>query len=170
MFKGSTAIWTAAIVYLLSAGVARADGAFVGFGLGAFNSAKGGPAEVKYGQVGFRESVLYGLADWQYKVGFWGDGSGDPTRKGSFIVSTGPGWNVVFDPIEIRVGTGLAVISTPDSYLGGRFPQFDSELYLGVRDSAGRAVGFKYEHVSSAGLVSPNKGRDFLLLEIGLGW
>lgn len=150
--------------------IAHAEGPFAGFGVGVFNSAKNSAGETKIGEVGYREDILGGLMEWQYKGAFWGDGSGDPSRRSSFMVSTGPVFTVKLKPVEARTSWGLAAISNPDSYLGGRFPQFNGEFYLGVRDDAGRAIGVKYEHVSSAGLRMPNLGRDFMLLEIGLGW
>jgi hypothetical protein len=52
--------------------------------------------------------------------------------------------------------------------LGGAFPQFHGELYGGLRDSQGNGIGIKYNHFSSAGLVTPNQGRDFVLLELSV--
>lgn len=65
--------------------------------------------------------------------------------------------------------TGPCVISSPDSMLGGRFPQFCTDLAFGIRDRMS-LVTVGYSHISSAGLCKPNKGRDFVLLEMGVRW
>lgn len=146
-----------------------ADEGFMGFGVGVANSAKHSSGEVKVFSLGLREDIFDGIY-WQYKLGYWGDGSGDPSRGSSFYASTGPGFLVDLHPVEIRTGWSLAAISSPDSYLGGRFPQFNGELYLGLRDFRGNGIGVQYEHVSSAGIVTPNQGRDFFVLQISQRW
>lgn len=154
---------------LLFCSVVQADEGFMSFGVGAFNSAKEHTGEVKAGNLGLREEIYQGIY-WQYKLGYWGDGSGDPTRKGSFYASTGPGMLIDLRPLELRAGYGLAAISTPDSYLGGRFPQFNGEIYAGLRDHRGNGIGLQYEHISSAGIVTPNQGRDFMVLQLSQQW
>lgn len=154
---------------ILLSTLAQADEAFVGFGVGVFNSALYHTGEVKVGQVGYRKDIFNGIY-WQAKLGFFGDGSGDPTRNSSLYASTGPGLLIDLKPIEMRAGYGIAAISTPDSYLGGRFPQFQGEFYVGVRDHRGNGMGLQYEHISSAGLVTPNMGRDFLILQLSQQW
>lgn len=159
----------AIILFLALASTARADEGFFSFGIGQANSAKYHTGEVKVGNVGLREEIYQGIY-WQYKVGYFGDGSGDPTRKGSLYASMGPGMLIDLRPVEMRAGYGLAAISTPDSYLGGRFPQFQGEIYMGFRDHRGNGIGLQYEHISSAGLVTPNQGRDFLVLQLSQQW
>lgn len=157
------------LTLLLAAVSARADEGFASFGLGVFNSAKYSAGEVKVGSVGIREEIHQGIY-WQYKLGYFGEGSGDPTRKSSFYASTGPGMLIDLQPVEMRAGYGLAAISNPDSYLGGRFPQFQGEIYLGLRDPKGNGIGVQYEHISSAGIVTPNYGRDFMVLQLSQKW
>lgn len=147
----------------------QAEEAFFSFGIGAANSAKEHTGEVKMGNFGLREEIYQGIY-LQYKVGYFGDGSGDPTRNSSLYGSVGPGMLIDLRPVEIRAGYGLAAISTPDSYLGGRFPQFQGELYLGLRDHRGNGIGVQYEHISSAGIVTPNQGRDFIVLQLSQQW
>lgn len=148
---------------------ALCDEAFYSFGVGVFNSAKTYPAEVKVLNFGIREDVWHGLYI-QGKIGGWGDGQTGDGRSSSLYGSAGLGLLIDLKPVEIRSGWGLAAISTPDSYLGGRFPQFNGELYLGLRDHRGNGVGFQFEHVSSAGIILPNQGRDFLVLQISQQW
>lgn len=157
------------ILAIILSSTAMADEAFLGYGLGVFNSAKQSSGEVKAFQLGYRDDLIDGFY-WQYKLGFWGDGSGDKGRSSSGYASTGPGFRVDLNPIEIRTGWGIAAITSPDSYLGGRFPQFNGELYMGVRDKHGNGIGFQYEHISSAGLVTPNQGRDLVILQMSQRW
>ena len=157
------------IFLFLISSVCLADEAFSSYGIGVFGDADYHMAQMKVGELGYRD-FLFGGIYWQHKVGYWGEGSPDPSRKSSFFVSSGPGMEVDLQPIEIRSGWGLAAISNPDSQLGGRFPQFNGELYLGLRDRKGDGIGIEYEHVSSAGIVTPNHGRDAILLQLSQKW
>lgn len=156
--------WMALLLSLISV-PASADQAFLGYGLGVFGSARHSPSETKILNLGYRKKLLSGIY-WQSKVGIWGDGSGDHSRKSSGYGSSGLSLQVQFQPVEIRTGWSLAAISSPDSYLGYYFPQFNGELYLGVRDQFSNAIGVQYEHISSAGIVTPNQGRDFCTLQL----
>lgn len=144
---------------------AFADDAFISLGVGAANSAKNSAGEVKIANVGYRRHFGNGFY-WQAKLGYFGDGSGDPTRKSSGYASTGPGALIDLHPIEMRIGYGLAAITTPDSYLGARMPQFQGEVYIGVRDPHGKGLGAQYEHISCASFCTPNQGRDFLVIQL----
>lgn len=143
--------------------------AFIAYGLGVFNSAKYSPTETKMINGGYRAEIYDGLY-CQFKGGYWSDMSGDPGRRDSLYGSVGPGLEISLNPVEIRSGWSLGMISTPDKYLGGIFPQFNGELYVGVRDKKNDGVGVKYEHISSAGIVTPNFGRDFVTLELSIKW
>ena len=158
----------AAISLLLST-QALADEGYVSFGVGVANSAKRSRGETKVVDLGMRQELYQGIY-FQTKLGFYGDGSGDPGRKSSGYGSLGLGMLIDLRPIEMRAGYGVAAITTPDSYLGGRFVQFQGEAYVGVRDHRGNGLGFAYEHISSAGLCTPNKGRDFLVLQLSQQW
>lgn len=158
-----------ALIVLFAASQAHAQEVFFGYGVGTFSSAKDAPSEVKTASLGYRGELYNGIY-WQAKGGYWLDNSGDLSRKGSIYFSTGPSFLVDLKPIEIRSGIGLAFITQSDSYLGGNFPQFNEELYMGVRDKFGNGIGIKYEHISSAGLIQPNVGRDFVSVEISTKW
>lgn len=142
---------------------------FIGFGVGEGLSAKSSAGETKMFNIGEREFLIRGIY-WENKLGYWGDGSGDPSRRSSLFGSSGFGMEVDLAPVEFRAGTGLAIISTPDSYLGGRFPQFNENLGMTLRDKHGDGIGLTYSHFSSAGFVTPNLGRDFLTLELSIKW
>lgn len=159
----------AALVLLLACGPTHADEAFLGYGVGVFHDASDYAGQMKVAEVGYRHFFFDGLY-WQNKVGYWGEGSNDKTRKASGYLSSGLGMEVNLQPVEIRSGYGLAAITTPDSQLGSRFPQFQGELYLGVRDKKGDGIGFQYEHISCASFCSPNEGRDFVILQLSQRW
>lgn len=157
------------LALLLLSNVALADEAFLGYGLGVFNDANEFLGQNKYGELGYRTFVWDGIY-WQFKGGYWGEGSADKTRNAGFFASMGPGLELDLQPIEIRSGWGLAAISSPDSQLGSRFPQFNGELYLGLRDRKGDGIGVQYEHLSCASFCTPNQGRDFIILQLSQKW
>lgn len=168
MYKRIISI-TISLMSLFLAQSSYGGDASIGYGLGIANSAKRSPVETKMFTAAVRPEIYKGIY-WQVKGGYWGDGSADPARSSSFFASTGPGMLIDLRPIEIRSGWGIAVISSPDAYLGGRFPQFNGNAYIGLRDKNGSGIGAEYNHVSSAGLVRPNEGRDFIVLELSKKW
>jgi len=160
---------TLAYFLILQYNFSRADEVFVGYGVGIMNDANYYFGQNKYIDVGYRDFIWNGLY-WQTKAGYWGEGSPDKGRKAGFWGSTGPGLEVDLHPIEIRSGWGIAAISAPDSQLGGHTPQFNGNLSLGFRDRHGDSIAVEYDHISSAGLVTPNIGRDFILIELSTKW
>lgn len=158
-----------ALLLLFISNLCLADEAFIGYGVGVFNDADQFLGQNKYAEIGYRDFLYKGVY-WQFKGGFWGEGSSDQTRKAGFWGSMGPGMEMNLNPLELRSGYGIAAISDPDSQLGAYFPQFDGELYLGLRDKQGDGVGFQYEHISCASFCSPNHGRDFVTVQLSLKW
>jgi hypothetical protein len=145
-----------------------ANDAFIGYGVGVFHSAEYSRAETKVINLGYRQHIT-GPWSLQYKVGYWGDGSGQANRTASGYASVGPIFNINFDPLYLYTGWGIGAISNPDGYLGGRLPQFNGTVGFLVRDKQGAGIGASYEHISSAGFVMPNVGRDFVTLNIVWG-
>lgn len=152
------------LILVLLSRQASADEVFGAFGLGVFNSAKSEPAEVRDLYIGLRKELPQGTF-FEGKVGFWGDSAGNG-RTSSAFVAAGPGLSVDLRPVVIRAGVNLAAISSPDAYLGGVF-QFNETLFLGVKDPTGNSIGFVFDHFSSAGIESPNVGRDTISIQIG---
>lgn len=154
---------------LLVSQICLADEAFLGYGVGIFNDANYELGQNKYLELGVR----YGLWDGLYlqlKGGLWGESSPDRSRTGGGWLSSGLGLEVNLNAVEIRSGWGLAAISSPDSQLGGNFPQFNGELYLGLRDKKGDGIGLQVEHISCASFCNPNVGRDFVTLQLSQKW
>lgn len=102
------------------------------------------------------------------EAGYWADHR--PGGQNSFFGMVGFGVRPVAGPIYIGVMQNFALISNKDAYLGGNF-QFVEEASLGVLDEKSQiSVGGFYKHVSSAGIFSPNMGKDFLGIQVGVPW
>lgn len=65
-----------------------------------------------------------------------------------------------------KVFFGPALITEHDNRLTGAF-QFNHDAEIGLQ-SEGYSIGINYKHLSNAGLMSPNAGRDFLLLKLSI--
>ncbi len=138
------------------------------YGLGVFNSAKDSAAETKFASLAYQDEFL-GLFIYQFEGGFWYDTREDMGRRSSAFAGASIGVDVDVRPFFAQWLVGPSVISTKDSYLGGPL-QFNNDVAFGLRDHRGNSVGIGYKHLSSAGIFEPNKGRDFLMLRIGIPW
>lgn len=146
--------------------IVRADTYATGM-LGAFSTESGSKANNKFVNVGYRDYLGFGLTE-QYEIGGWWDASGNG-RKGSIYGAYQLGLEV--DSFLLaRFMVGPAFITSPDSYLGGAFPQFTEDLFFGLQGKNGNTLGVKYKHFSSAGIYQPNMGRDLLGVEISIPW
>lgn len=141
---------------------------FYGYGLGVSQSAKQSRAETKILHLGYRENLLFGIVH-QLELGLWADSAGKG-RSSSAFISYSLGVEVDYYGLVLRSVHGPTVISNTDAYLGGYFPQVNTEAYIGLRDKRGNSAGFMYRHISSAGIYKPNIGRDFIQIEVGLGF
>ena len=82
-------------------------------------------------------------------------------RKTSVYFAPAWGYRIVpFKGIYVEAYIGVGLISRPDSQLGGHFQIFHDVNFGFSQGGWGLGLGFK--HISSAGIYSPNKGRDFL--------
>ena len=66
-----------------------------------------------------------------------------------------------------KIFAGPALVSSTDSRLSSIF-EFNDDLELGIRDKRGLALGISFKHISNAGLVPPNTGRDFVGFKVQL--
>lgn len=106
----------------------------------------------------------------QLEGGGWFDNSGEPGRKSSALLGGSFGVHVDANYAYAQALVGPAYISQPDSALGGPF-QFNNDVAFGLKDpKTGATVGINYKHVSSAGLETPNRGRDFWLFRVSFSW
>lgn len=116
------------------------------------------------------QATLFGPIIRQYELGGWIDNTSIEGRKSSALLSASLGVNVTAEIFYAQALVGPALISHPDSSLGGPF-QFNNDFALGLRDPKTEAtIGFNYKHISSAGLELPNRGRDFLMFRVSIPW
>ncbi len=134
-------------------------------GVGDFDSAKGNMPDTKMVGIGVEEELWGALKD-RGVVGGWAD-TGGGGRSGSAFAAMQLGWEVQSGGTVISVFSGPGVISSPDVVLGGAF-QFITDLHLGIKDRDGNYLGAFFRHISSAGIETPNLGRDIVGLEIAL--
>jgi len=154
------------ILALIASTTANA-GSFGKYGVGILSSAEYGAAATKIFSLGYEED-WFGPFIHQYELGLFADSSGhDRLSSGFGFYSVGvevnPGYLVV------RSLWGVGLITSPDSMLGGNF-QFTQDFLIGLRDNRRNMIGFVYKHISSAGLELPNKGRDFITLQVEIPW
>lgn len=132
--------------------------------LGVANTGKKSISESKLINVGYRQELGFGLTH-QYELGGWEDHAGDGRKSsayGAYQLGIQTSHYLV-----MRVMAGPALISTPDSYLGGNL-QFTEDFYAGFQGDNFATIGVKYKHFSSGGLYQPNVGRDYMGAEVGI--
>lgn len=95
-------------------------------------------------------------------VGGW---LGGPGRESLFVAAPSGVQVVVPSGLYGFASVGPAWISAPDEILGGHW-QFMTEFGLGLKNDL-KNIEIVWQHFSSAGLVMPNMGRDFIGLQIG---
>mgnify|MGYP002784420289 CR=1 FL=1 len=137
------------------------------YGLGVFNTAEVSAAASKYFSLGY-QSDLIGPFIEQWELGLFSDSSGSGRNASGFGfysigVEVNPGYFVS------RCLWGIGGITHPDQMLGGHF-QFTQDLMFGIRDRKKNMIGFVYKHISSAGIYQPNRGRDYVLVQVEIPW
>lgn len=153
---------------LLIATVAQADDRLslrYGVGLGA--SARDGKTETRHVGVAYSKafnSVLHGYGEL---VG-WADRRTDLGRKSSPALNLGIGSRTEAGVVYAHAFFGAAIIGSPDTILGGRFPQFFQDFGVGLQGSNRVSVGVHFKHISSGGIHEPNFGRDLIGVDLGL--
>jgi hypothetical protein len=104
------------------------------------------------------------LLDYQLEGGLFTD-----LASASVTGFAGPsiGITMVEPTYYLKVFFGPTLITRTDNYLSSIY-EFKTDLELGIYDGRNIGVGIGYTHMSNAGLVSPNHGRDFLYIKITL--
>jgi hypothetical protein len=116
----------------------------------------------RFGTLGVR----YGGTSWklQGNGGYWL--ALQPGEQSSVFGSVQGGVEVVGQSGTFaQVMFGPALVQNPDSKLAGHF-QFHLAAGAGVKNSAGYGLAFIWNHLSNAGLVQPNMGRDLLTAQL----
>lgn len=136
-----------------------------GVGFGATDSQN--MSEVKYLSLGI-QGPISSLFRAKFDVGAWFDSKeGSTGRKSSSFGSAAIGYRVEPGYFYVENYFGTALIEHPDSQLGIPF-EFTEEFGFGVKDNRGRSTGIQWKHFSNAGISPINKGRDFILVNIGI--
>lgn len=152
------------LLLLLLGSLCFADDSYVlDGGVGIANSAKKGLSETKMLTLG-KQYDLIGPIKERAIVGGWLDNSGGG-KNGSGLVSGQIGFEVNRNGLVAGLFTGPCLISNTDTMLGGHF-QFMDDLHLGLEDHSGNYLGVMYRHISSAGISTPNLGRDIMAIEM----
>lgn len=114
-----------------------------------------------------QERVIGPLAT-QWELGGWMDRSGVPGRQSSLLGGASIGFHINSEYLFAQTFVGPALISNPDSNLGG-YLQINNDISAGIRDpDIGCAIGVAYKRVSSLGMSSPNIGRDMIMVQLAL--
>lgn len=125
------------------------------------------PSDVKSISFG-QQSDLFSFAQKKWEVGYFVDRR--PGARSSAYGFVGVGVEPTAGSLYVNFFQSVGGISSPDSYLGGRF-QFMEEVGIGIKDKEKKtSVGLLYKHISSAGLNRPNKGRDFIGIQVSIPW
>lgn len=151
------------IIFIPMISYAQSDQIIVNGGIGVFNSAKRSLSETKMLTLGVQEDLWGALKD-RGIVGGWLDNAGDG-KTSSGLMAGQIGWEVNRDGLLVGIFAGPCLISNTDSLLGGHF-QFMDDIHLGIQDRDGNYIGLMYRHISSAGIATPNIGRDIMGVEI----
>lgn len=135
------------------------------YGLGVFIKEKPNRfAEVKHFSLSYRDSLV-GVLDHKAEVGLFADIRCCKNRKSSMYGGYSVGMRLERGIIYTSTYWGVALISNPDNRLSSPF-NFMGDLSVGLTDGR-RYIGVNYKHLSNAGLSLPNKGRDFVSIEVG---
>lgn len=137
-------------------------GSQIRYGIGIGNSGK---ASIISG--GYVDDIIGPLVQ-QYEFGAYFVPTNIMGAKSSAFGGYSIGLDTRPDNVVIRATSGVAIVTSPDAVLGGPI-QFNHDLFLGVNDSSS-SIGLCYKHISSAGIYSPNLGRDFLMVQASISW
>lgn len=119
--------------------------------------------------ISYQEKVFGPLIS-QYEFGAWFDHTGLSGRSSSALAGASIGVQVNAGNMFSQALFGPALITSPDSVLGG-LVQFNNDIVFGFRDlDAGSSIGACFKHISNAGLSSPNRGRDLIMFRVSLPW
>lgn len=109
------------------------------------------------------QAPLGRIFDYQLEVGTFNDNINDfKTVYGgpSLGLTTGG------DNFYVKVFSGPVFVSYTDQHLSTPV-EFNTDFEIGIKDGRGVNIGIGYKHMSNAGIVGPNIGRDFIYLKIG---
>lgn len=115
--------------------------------------------------VGY-QSHLIGLFDYQLETGMFND----LYQPQGLIGFVGASVGVHVDTSSgfyAKLFFGPSAVTQTDTRLSSIF-EFNDDIEVGLKDARGVSVGINFKHLSNAGFVLPNLGRDFLILQLQL--
>ena len=133
-------------------------------GAGVLRSADQYFTQVKYLALSAQWPLWKSLKH-QFEMGAYLDTQKQLGRKSAYYAAYQVGPHMSLGYFYAEMLTGVGFISHPDTILGGPF-QFFHDLGVGLRDEDGFGIGVGYKHISSAGLETPNLGRDLIYLKV----
>lgn len=154
--------WIVALTTLFCL-TSRADDYSFKYGMGLQDAKPTG--DIKYFSLRHEQHEVYALHSAR-EAGLWVDNLGNGRRNaafGKYQLGVKPGNET---GVYAKAFWGVQLQSSIDSRLGG-YAEFSQDAGLGIRDETS-FVEAGYTHVSSAGIFSPNYGRDFLNLSMGV--
>ena len=115
--------------------------------------------------LGARDDL--GLFTQQLELGFISDPNPGQTSSAFTIYSVG--LETKTEPFFAYYLLGGGLFTGTDNKLSSFF-NFSHDMGIGFKDKRGVAVDLSYRHMSNAGLVPPNYGRNFIVLRLSLPW
>lgn len=148
---------------ILFAVTARADDVSFKYGMGLYEGERTG--NIKIFSFRHERHEFYAIHSAR-EAGLWVDNIGNGRSGaafGKYQVGVKPGADVGFYGSAMW---GVQLQSSTDTQLGG-YAQFSQDFGVGFRDETS-FIALGYGHVSSAGIFTPNRGRDFQYLQLGV--
>lgn len=143
-----------------------ADGTgFVKYGIGLNNPEGTTPVGEKIISFGYQHPAFW-VIDYQLEMGGFIDNF-ERSKASSAFAGPSLGISIVESYYYAKVFSGIIGLANVDSRLGGHF-QFNHDLELGLKDTRNIGIGCVYKHMSSAGIYTPNLGRDWFMLKLSL--
>jgi len=151
------------VLLLASVNCNAYEGTFFKYGVGLNEDIK----TVKTFTLGY-QAPLFAIFDYQLEGGMFNDSKQTQGLIAFSNVSIGVS-TFTTSGIYAKIFFGPALISQTDTRLSSIF-EFNHDLEFGFVDKKGLSIGVNYKHMSNAGIVLPNYGRDLLLLKIQFPW
>jgi len=156
------------LILLLFCSISQANDLQIRYGIGIFVPDTKNPTEIILVSLAHQRPFLKDLLVNKIELGAFSDSRSDLGRRSSGYIADSIGLRIQpFQGFYVESLWGLSALSHTDSWLGSHF-QFMQDLGIGFVDSNSSTIGLSYKHISSAGLFLPNKGRDFIVIQIGI--
>ena len=155
-----------ALLALLASAASQAEELHMAYGLGVNVPHSNSVAEVKMVELSYG-AHMGPIARMKLSVGGWVD-------QHEYVGRTSSGYGFYSLGIRSEPGIffaeafwGVGGITATDQLLSSHL-QFMGDVMIGVNDLQGRSFGIGYKHISNAGISLPNRGRDAIVLSIGV--